>query len=93
MNPANPETTETDPALFDVRDIPCRIKHSKILQRWSELPMGGHFVLVNDHDPVPLRFQLDAQFPGEFTWEYLVNGPDRCHVRIRRVAVTPAPVR
>jgi uncharacterized protein (DUF2249 family) len=79
-----------DPALFDVREIPCRVKHAQIFQRWTGLPVGGHFVLVNDHDPVPLYYQFDAQFPGAFEWEYLVRGPEEFHVKITRLAATPA---
>lgn len=74
---------------FDVRVIPCRQKHAMIFARWNELPLGGHFVLVNDHDPVPLYYQFAAQFPDAFTWEYLVAGPDEFHVKITRVAPSP----
>jgi uncharacterized protein (DUF2249 family) len=81
--------TSADPAQFDVRGIPCRVKHARILQRWRELPVRAHFVLINDQDPVPLRFQFSAQFPGEFTWEYLRKGPEQYHIRIRRVSGAP----
>lgn len=87
--------TETiDPARFDVREIPCRTKHGLIFQRWNELPIGRHFVLINDHDPVPLYYQFAAQFPGAFTWEYLVEGPDRFEVKITRLTASPttAPI-
>ena len=82
---------------FDVRAIPCRVKHAQIIQRWQALPLGEHFVLINDHDPVPLYYQFATVFPGEFTWEHLVAGPDVFHVKISRVApakstATPPPV-
>lgn len=83
------DTSTIDPAHFDVRRIPCRVKHGQIFQRWSELPVGGHFVLINDHDPVPLYYQFQGMFPGAFTWEYLVDGPDDFHVKITRLAATP----
>jgi uncharacterized protein (DUF2249 family) len=79
-------TTEIDLTHFDVRSIPCRVKHAQIIQRWQELPVGEHFVLVNDHDPVPLYYQFATIFPGEFTWEHLIAGPDVFHVKISRVA-------
>ncbi len=75
---------------FDVREIPCREKHARIFQRWADLPVGAHFVLVNDHDPVPLYYQFAAQFPGAFNWEYLVAGPDEFQVKITRLAASPA---
>ena len=71
---------------FDVRAIPCRAKHAQIFQRWADLPVGGHFVLINDHDPVPLYYQFEALFRGAFTWEYLVDGPTEFHVKITRLA-------
>jgi uncharacterized protein (DUF2249 family) len=42
-------------------------------------------VLVNDHDPRPLRYQFEAQYAGEYTWEYLEAGPAVWRVRIGRV--------
>lgn len=87
MNTTNPTT---DPTLFDGREIPCRVKHAQIFARWSALPPGGHFILVNDHDPVPLRYQFAAEYPGAFTWERLVAGPDEFHIRITKLAPIPA---
>lgn len=73
--------------LMDVRPIPCSVKHGQILQRWHELPLGDHFVLVNDHDPVPLHYQFKAEFLGKFTWEHLHRGADEFRVKITRVAL------
>jgi uncharacterized protein (DUF2249 family) len=84
------QTSDTiDLTHFDVRRIPCRAKHAQIFQRWAELPVGGHFVLVNDHDPVPLYYQFEALFRGAFTWEYLVDGPTEFHVKITRLKSSP----
>ena len=41
-------------------------------------------MLVNDHDPLPLRYQFEAQYAGEFTWDYLEAGPTVWRVRIGR---------
>lgn len=73
---------------FDVREIPCRVKHAQIFQRWFDLPVGHYFVLINDHDPVPLYYQFEAQFPGAFSWEYLMEGPDEFQVKITRLALS-----
>lgn len=85
-----PPTTQDD-TYFDVREIPCRVKHGQIFQRWLDLPVGSHFVLVNDHDPVPLYYQFAAQFPGAFNWEYVLRGPDEFQVRITKLAAISAP--
>ena len=83
--------TVTDGELrLNLLEIPCREKHAMIFDLWSKLPVGGHFVLINDHDPVPLYYQFAAQFAGAFEWVYLVAGPDEFHIRIERVAPSPS---
>ena len=71
--------------VMDVRPIPCSIKHGLIIRTWLELPVGAHFVLLNDHDPVPLYYQFAAQWPQAFTWEHLVKGPDEFRVKITKL--------
>ncbi|MDR7525880.1 MAG: DUF2249 domain-containing protein, partial [Armatimonadota bacterium] len=43
---------------------------------------GEAFELVNDHDPKPLYYQFAAELPGQFTWQYLEQGPEVWRVRI-----------
>ncbi len=71
--------------VFDVREIPGRVKHAQILQRWRDLPVGGYFVLLNDHDPVPLRRQFEAEFKDAFSWEHLQRGPEEFRVKISKL--------
>jgi uncharacterized protein (DUF2249 family) len=72
------------PMRLDVRVIPPREKHPTIFQTFAGLGGGESFVLVNDHDPFPLRYQFEAEHPGEFGWEYLEEGPAVWQVRISR---------
>lgn len=72
--------------VMDVRPIPCSVKHRLIIEAWLSLPVGSYFILLNDHDPVPLYYQFSAQWPGAFTWEHLVKGPDEYRVKIARTA-------
>lgn len=76
---------------FDVREIPCQTKHPLIMQRWFGLATGAHFILVNDHDPVPLYYQFNALFPQAFGWEYLERGPEVFQIRITKLAAVTAP--
>ena len=76
--------------VMDVRPIPCSIKHGLILKTWFNLPIGDHFILLNDHDPIPLRYQFEAEFPGAHTWEYVQRGPEEFRVRITKVAAVEA---
>jgi uncharacterized protein (DUF2249 family) len=72
--------------IIDVRSIAPRERHPLIFQTYAQLPAGGWFYLVNDHDPKPLRYQFEAEHPKEFTWEYLEEGPDVWKVRIGKPA-------
>jgi uncharacterized protein (DUF2249 family) len=48
------------------------------------LKVGEAFVIVNDHDPRPLHYQLSAEYPGQFSWTYLEAGPDVWRVALGR---------
>lgn len=74
----------TDQKTLDVRPIPPREKHPTIFDTFDELEVGDHFVLVNDHDPKPLRYQFDAERPGQMEWEYLEEGPEEWRVKITK---------
>ena len=52
---------------------------------YQDLAPDTGFVLVNDHDPEPLRYQFEAEHAGQFTWLYLESGPEVWRVRIGRV--------
>ena len=77
--------------VMDVRSIPCSIKHGLIIRTWLELPVGDHFILLNDHDPAPLRYQFAAQWPDTFTWEHLLNIPGEARVKITKLKALSEP--
>lgn len=82
--------------VMDVRPIPCSIKHGLIIKTWMELPVGEHFILLNDHDPVPLYYQFSSLWPDTFTWKHLVKGPTEYRVKITKLkeiveAAEPVP--
>lgn len=77
------------PDVLDVRPIPHGQRHPRIFRRYARLSPGESFVLVNNHDPKPLRREFSATHPDEFTWEYLESGPELWRIRIGRSA-TPA---
>jgi uncharacterized protein (DUF2249 family) len=77
--------------VMDVRAIPCSVKHGLIIQTWLQLPVGDHFILFNDHDPAPLRYQFAAQWPDTFAWEHLVNIPGEARVKITKLKSLAAP--
>jgi uncharacterized protein (DUF2249 family) len=84
-NTTQPENLIGPDRVMDVRPIPCSIKHGLIIRTWLELPVGAHFILLNDHDPVPLYYQFSAQWPDTFSWQHLVKGPDEVRVKITKL--------
>ena len=86
---AGPSAAVGDAAL-DVRALAPVQRHEKIFATYGALGVGTAFVLVNDHDPKPLRYQFDAQHAGHYSWDYVEAGPEIWRVRIARLAGQPA---
>ena len=67
---------------LDVRTMAPPDRHRVIFERIDALATGDTLRLVNDHDPAPLRYQLDATRPQQFCWEYVNQGPEEWMVDI-----------
>jgi uncharacterized protein (DUF2249 family) len=72
--------------ILDVRSLIPAERHRLIFETYGKLENGASFVLVNDHDPKPLYYQFDAEHTGQFTWQYLEEGPETWRVEIGRTA-------
>jgi AhpD family alkylhydroperoxidase len=84
--PGEESTMSTEEPVLDVRTEEPGRRHELIFETFDDLPAGRSYVLVNDHDPRPLRYQLEAENAGEFSWQYLEQGPEVWRVRIGRTA-------
>ncbi|MBA4176442.1 MAG: aminotransferase [Leptothrix sp. (in: Bacteria)] len=80
------------PADIDLRTIAPRQRHAVVFGRLDALQAGHSLQLVNDHDPQPLRLQLDDRAFGQFEWAPLASGPAVWRVQITRVGIKPIPV-
>ena len=80
--------THTVEETLDVRDLIPMMRHTKIFQIFDGLKPGEAFILINDHDPKPLYYQLVHERPDQFSWDYLAEGPEDWRVRIGKVAAT-----
>ncbi len=69
----------------DVREIAPRDRHPLIFSTFRDLAADAAMELVNDHDPRPLYYQLQAELPGGFAWDYLASGPEVWRVRITKL--------
>lgn len=77
--------TASNPDVVDVRMLVPMQRHKKIFELVDALAPGKGFVLVNDHDPKPLYYQLEAEHPKQFSWTYLESGPEVWRVEIAKL--------
>jgi hypothetical protein len=65
-----------DPAGKPTEELDVRVlphgggRHQIIFARLDALGACGRLVIINDHNPKPLRYQIDAAWPGSSGWEY-----------------------
>lgn len=72
--------------IVDVRSFVPAERHRRIFQLVDGLAPGASFILVNDHDPKPLYYQLEAEYPKQFSWNYLERGPQVWRVEIGKLS-------
>lgn len=78
---AHPERAAEE---LDVRTIAHSARHEIIFGKLHALAPGERLFIVNDHDPKPLRYQLDAAWPGMFDWAYTAAGPQIWRIEVTR---------
>lgn len=81
--------TTATPTAIDLRTIAPRERHALVFGRFDALQAGQAMQLLNDHDPEPLRFQLDDRALGQFEWATLESGTPVWRVEITRVGIKP----
>ncbi|MBA3471468.1 MAG: DUF542 domain-containing protein [Herpetosiphonaceae bacterium] len=74
----------TTPTELDVREIVPRERHQLIFRLLDSLGPGEAMHLINDHDPIPLYYQMEGTRPGLFAWDYQEQGPEVWRVYITR---------
>lgn len=78
-------------STIDVRTIAAQHRHALIFERLTALPPGDAIELVNDHDPVPLRSQIERHWPGQYECNYLDSGPALWRMEIRKLVQPERP--
>jgi len=69
---------------FDVRDLIPQRRHEVLLDTFNRLGSGEGFVLVNDHDPKPLYYELRSMHGDVIDWEYASRGSGEWRVEIMK---------
>ena len=75
-----------DIPTIDVRTMPPFERHPRIFAVLEALKPSQSFVIVSDHEPRPLQYQIQARFPGLFDWTFVEQGPETWRVVITREA-------
>ena len=75
--------------VIDVPTILPRMRHATIFTAFEVLPEGEAFLIVNDHDPMPLWHIFNFRYAGLFDWTYDLRGPPSWRVKIRRLSLPP----
>lgn len=71
---------------LDLRAVPRPERHPLVFANLDALAMGESFILINDHDPIPLARQINDMRMGEVSWEYERREAPVFRIRITRVA-------
>lgn len=69
---------------LNVTTLVPREKHPTIFRTFDSLKAGEAFLLINDHDPMPLRNQFSFERANQFEWEYLERGPTTWKVKLTK---------
>ncbi len=75
---------------IDVRTLAPNMRHATLLAAFKALAPQESLVIVNDHDPQPLRLQFQDLAPGQFSWVYESRGPELWRVCVQKVEPAPA---
>ncbi|KXH78806.1 DUF2249 domain-containing protein [Sporosarcina sp. HYO08] len=73
-------------AIVKVPEYPPHLKHQTIFQTFDGLNPSESMLIINDHDPVPLRFQLESMHKGNYGWEYIEQGPSTFQVKVTKLS-------
>jgi regulator of cell morphogenesis and NO signaling len=74
---------QTIDSLF-VPDLAPAQKHPTVLKKFDDLQNGESFLLINDHDPIPLYYEMKAEKGDVFIWKKMENGPELWKVEITK---------
>lgn len=73
------------PGDLDVREIEPAHRHARVIGQVTALVPGEILVIAAPHAPERLLAEIDADAHGEFSFEYLQQGPELWRVAISRL--------
>lgn len=80
----------TDVNIINVQELEPRLRHQTIFNVFNTLKEGEHLIIHNNHDPMPVYYQLMNMRGNIFSWEYLQKGPEWWDIKVtRQVPIVP----
>jgi regulator of cell morphogenesis and NO signaling len=77
--------------ILYVPELQPALKHPTVFRKFDALGNGESLMLVNDHDPIPLYYEMRAERGDAFSWDKIENGPEVWKVEITKKSnATPA---
>jgi len=71
-------------SIIDAREISPWQRHTTIMESFDNLAQGEAFLLIADHDPIPLFRQFESSRANQFGWNYVEKGPEAWKIEISR---------
>jgi regulator of cell morphogenesis and NO signaling len=76
--------------VINVQELEPRLRHQTIFNVFNTLKEGEHLTIHNNHDPMPVYYQLINMRGNIFSWEYLQKGPEWWDIKVtRQVPIIP----
>lgn len=71
----------------DIRVImPHQEKYRTVYKTFKSLNIGEKMELLNDHDFNPIfTYKFPDDFPGQYEWHYLEQGPEVWRVEVKKI--------
>lgn len=70
--------------ILNVSLLEPKLKHPTVFSWFDALAEGESFILLNDHDPIPLFYEMKAERGEIFNWNKIENGPEVWRVEITK---------
>ncbi|MBS1572077.1 MAG: iron-sulfur cluster repair di-iron protein [Bacteroidetes bacterium] len=69
---------------INVQEIEPRLRHQTIFDTFESLSNLDSFIIHNNHDPLPVYYQMLDRWGEVFDWEYIEKGPEWWDIRVTK---------
>lgn len=87
------EVLKNEAGEYDVRTLIPIERHRKLIALFKTLALNDYFTFINDHDPIPLYYELKSIHGDVLGWEYLKRGGRDWRVKVMRTEDSTAKTR